>query len=203
VLRRVRAEYSEEKITPDGNFRKKVWEKCESAGGFFGPAYPKKQVEEKEQSSFSVAYDKDCLAIRVKCNLAAPLVLPPATTPKKHDGPAWQGEGVELFLETKLSKEFECVSQFIASCAEDKADIRYFGTIGIKEWDADPVWDAKVVLHDQYYEILFLIPFRALHLDPPVKGQSLRLKVCRNPLLSTWTPVGYLSPLADFGEIVF
>jgi hypothetical protein len=200
----IRAEYSEQKIAPDGKFTEKVWAKCETASGFFGPAYPKKLVDEKQQSSFSVAYDKENLAIRVKCNLAQPLILPPpSATPPKHDGPAWHGEGVEVFLETKLSKDFECISQFIASCAGDKADLRYFGTVGVMEWTAEPMWQAKAVVREHEYETLILIPFKALNMQPPTKGDTLRLKVCRNPLLSSWTPIGYLTPLKDFGRIVF
>jgi hypothetical protein len=201
--RKVRAQYSREKIVPDGKFSEPVWQRCGEAGGFFGYPYPKKPVDDKQQTSFSVCYDNESLAVRVRCRLAQPLRLPTPSAPAKHDGPAWRDEGIELFIETRLSNEFECVTQLIASCTGEKADIRYFGAVAVMEWDAEPMWDTVVAPREGGYEILFRVPFKALETGAPAKGDGLRLKVCRNPSLSSWTSVGYMSPLRDFGWIEF
>jgi len=121
--------------------------------------------------------------------LAARLPLPPGAKPKAiagRDGPLWDGDSVELFLDPHPGDKV--YYQFIVNAA---------GTV----WDSrgqdnsfDTVWQAGAHVGDGFWSAEMRIPFASLNVAPPGEGDVWGVNVgwdrqTPSPAIMTWAPV--------------
>lgn len=153
----------------------------------------------RRQPTFFLAFDEKALY------LAARLLLPVGKRPKatvtEHDGPVWNDDAVEVFLDP--AHEHRNYQQFIANAAGMKWESqRQDGS-----WDA--AWSGAAWVGEEAWEVEMAIPFASLGVAAPEDGAVWGFNVawdCQTPapFIGTWGPcaAGLHDP-AHFGHLRF
>ena len=153
----------------------------------------------KEGTKFSVCYDEKALYIAAVCQEPKPEGLVKAVT--WHDGPVYQDDSIEVFLDTNLDRK--TYFHFVANCI----GTRFEEFVMDKSWDAD--WLAAASVGKDRWTLEMAIPFSALKVKPK-EGDVWGFNICREHWahgrkeISAWslTRGGFHNPKA-FGRLIF
>lgn len=184
------------KIRVDGLVEAAEWERASAMSGLV--RLGEERVEDG-LTTFWVAADGEALYVAVR------MPLPPKAKPKagvaQHDGPVWEDDAVEVFLDPGRSRRD--YFQFIGNSVGTKWESR--GQDG--SWDAP--WDFRATVHEGRWEAELRLPFASLGVPPPQPGEVWGFNLCcdrQTPWreLLSWAPLqkGFHEP-QRFGELVF
>jgi len=180
----------------DGKIEDAEWSGASVMTGFVTPG---KNALVRLQAVFRVMRTEDALYAAVR------VPMPPGVKPRgsvtKHDGPVWNDDAVEIFLDPGLTRRN--YYQFIGT----SKGVTWESHRQDGKWNAD--WDFKTSTGDGGWEAEFRIPFSSLGVKAPTPGDEWGFNVCcdrQTPSrgLSSWARVkkGFHDP-RNFGRLVF
>jgi len=157
-----------------------------------------KQLAGRQPTVF-LAFDEE--ALYVAARLPLPAGKKPKATETEHDGPVWNDDAVEVFVDP--AHDHTNYRQFIANAAGTKWESqRQDGS-----WNAE--WTCAARVGEEAWEVEMAIPFAALGVAAPEDGAVWGFNVawdCQTPtpFIGTWGPcaAGLHDP-AHFGHLRF
>ena len=207
----------------DGKIGKEEWKDASKATGFFslskvvltdeelrkiyrkGYSLPKNLA--KEQTEVFVMRDKKNLYIAFRCYESRLESL--RTLCQEHDGPVWNDDSIEIFIDSNLDRA--TYFHFVANAS----GIKFESKNRDKHWDGK--WEVKTSINKKIkaYEVEISIPFKTLGVYPE-KEDIWGLNLCRNRIVdikdpkdrecSSWADLssaGYFHSPSLFGYLIF
>lgn len=154
---------------PDGDPEEPFWKRTARIEEFFRLGGT---PERQQRVRAWIAAGTRGLRVRWRC--AVPGDLAPAAAVKRHDGPVWRDESVEIYIDTQgLGRAFYQLSLNTAGTALDA-----FSHSG-RRWS--PEWKRGVRIAETHYDVEALIPWKALgRARPPAPGEKWGINLVRN-----------------------
>ncbi len=161
------AVYAKGKPRIDGKLDDRAWEE----NGKVIPFFTKYGKTASVKTLASLTYDKSNLYAAFKC--FEPNIKEIRNNVKKHDGPVWTDDSVEIFIDSNNDKKsyYQIImnpSGVIYDSASDNGEKRY---------EINP--EIGAMINKDSWNIEIAIPWRKLNMKPPVKGQKIGLLLVR------------------------
>ena len=162
----------------------------ESTGG--GPAAASSRVY--------LGYDDVNLYVAFVCD--EPALSKTARTPVgKHDGPVWNNDCVEIFLDPRADRV--SYVHFIVDILNQR-----FDALGADAYGFNPSWRSAAFSGDDVWSVEVAVPFSALGVAVPEPGSAWCANFCRERKaeaeLTAWQPTfGSFAAPGRFGVVVF
>ncbi len=166
----VKAAFTKESPVIDGKLDDPVWKKADKADCFFtvrGDPVSAKTVAR-------CAYDKDNLYLSFMC--MEPNMKKLKSLVKKHDGPVWTDDSIEIFLDTnKDEKTYYQIAVNPSAVIYDSSVKNKASNTG---YDINP--RVRACLNNNFWTLEMAVPWRNLKVGKmPINAQTMRLLLVR------------------------
>lgn len=182
---------------PDGTPKEEFWKKCAVIDSFKSPSAGSVQKDTKVYA----CYDNENLYVAFKCSDSN--ISKIKANCSSNDGPIWQDDCVELFIDTGLGDN--TYYQLLVNSKAIKAEAISSGQGLSMNWEWNTDWKVGANTFDNYWIAEMLIPLKGFMHSNKIEGQEIRISANREETEfkeKTGWPSGYFHNPAEFGSFI-